>query len=408
MDKLNIGNGRQWWPLDFDYYHAYWSQIGIERSLAVRKDNLSVLEDLLTKSHIHHWMYGSSLSTLFHKGTLSLTQAYDEMAIEVPSSSKDENHFFNQLSLLGFDVVNRNDLVVVAYRKGCYVRLFRFQKGKLGYTCGTNRFSFSTVGELKVLDYNGLKLRTPGNTQVFINRMQNVPLRFVWINFLSNLGKASNYWSFYKRMVRFYSRMASVNLLLNSNWLLRTCRMEVKKLTEDEFRDMLIEPNDSPNWYWRKDHYDLITNQRKLSKVGDIIDYFKADNRLNSLTDRIVETELLDVKNAHVPLYKNLDFWQKGNNYFINSIRFSFRKGVVPYGEALEYIRKMKYPILYSSDYYKGLKVMSDMEIAGFSKKNLLTFHKGACIHGRHRVCAMMGRIIQGQPYIPMYALVYG
>ena len=56
-----------------------------------------------------------------------------------------------------------------------------------------------------------------------------------------------------------------------------------------------------------------------------------------------------------------------------------------------------------TKEYYESLKMMSDEEIKDFNKNNPVEFDNGFMKHGYHRGYAMIGRLINGKPYIPLY-----
>ena len=60
-----------------------------------------------------------------------------------------------------------------------------------------------------------------------------------------------------------------------------------------------------------------------------------------------------------------------------------------------------KKPEVYSKGYYKKLKNMNDTEIRKYLHGNPLPINKLGFISGRHRVAAMIGRILKGEKYIP-------
>ena len=102
------------------------------------------------------------------------------------------------------------------------------------------------------------------------------------------------------------------------------------------------------------------------------------------------------------PLNLNFKFWNCGNNYFINCIRFGFRRGVIPYKEANHYISHTGSPVLYTAAYYNSLAPMNPEETKAFLGKNPIGVNSGVIVHGVHRVCAMINRLINDQEYIPL------
>ena len=106
----------------------------------------------------------------------------------------------------------------------------------------------------------------------------------------------------------------------------------------------------------------------------------------------------------------NLDdrFWTTGNNLFYNCVRAGFRKNVLCYKDANEYIasyikNNRKDPMLFSMGYYNSLKKMSDKEIKVFLKQNPLGLRENIIEHGMHRTCAMIGRLVRNEKYIPIF-----
>ena len=56
-----------------------------------------------------------------------------------------------------------------------------------------------------------------------------------------------------------------------------------------------------------------------------------------------------------------------------------------------------------TEEYYESLDLMSDEEIEKFLKDNPVEFQNGFIKHSYHRACSMIGRLINGKPYIPFY-----
>jgi len=56
-----------------------------------------------------------------------------------------------------------------------------------------------------------------------------------------------------------------------------------------------------------------------------------------------------------------------------------------------------------TKEYYGGLDLMTDEEIEKFLEEVPIEFHNGFVKHSYHRACSMIGRLINGKPYIPFY-----
>ena len=94
-------------------------------------------------------------------------------------------------------------------------------------------------------------------------------------------------------------------------------------------------------------------------------------------------------------------FWDNGNSFFFNCLICGFRKEIKSYEkiDASDLLEKN----IYSLNYYKNKPVMSKKEIEIFLSKNPIQIRNGSISSGRHRVSAMIGRLIRGEEYIPFY-----
>ena len=61
---------------------------------------------------------------------------------------------------------------------------------------------------------------------------------------------------------------------------------------------------------------------------------------------------------------------------------------------------------LYSADYYKELEIMTDSEIEQFLKENPIEITLNFITSGKHRVAAMIGRILENKDYINFYVKI--
>ena len=188
--------------------------------------------------------------------------------------------------------------------------------------------------------------------------------------------------------------------------LLRKTKLNIKnqffkKLHKSEFLKLQIESTNSKSWILRKSHLDLVTNNKENIRVEEIFKFFKVSNNLEQIQDKIIETNTSDV--FEEPIYANKNFWNSGNNFFIYPLLFEFRKDIVAYKNANDYIKNNKKPFLYSKEYYETLTKMTDKEIELLLKKNPIEISNDSVISGKHRVFAMIGRLIRNQKYIHFY-----
>jgi hypothetical protein len=180
--------------------------------------------------------------------------------------------------------------------------------------------------------------------------------------------------------------------------------VRLTRLSEQEFLDLEIEPEGSFNWEWRKPHLYILTDSGRLRRVGDIVDHLRRN--LPELMAQVQETDM--TAPFQDPIEYNRQFWQGGNNYLIYCAVFRFRKGVVPYKNANDYIRADHQPMLYGQAYYSSLPEMSDSEIQKLLEAHVIEISNNAVASGKHRVCAMIGRLPKGDSYVPFKAIATG
>ena len=78
-------------------------------------------------------------------------------------------------------------------------------------------------------------------------------------------------------------------------------------------------------------------------------------------------------------------------------------KKVVGYEKVNDYIKLQKNPKVFTKSYYQKLKDMSDIEIKKTLMQNPIAINNFGFLSGRHRVAAMIGRLVRGEKYFPFY-----
>ena len=110
-----------------------------------------------------------------------------------------------------------------------------------------------------------------------------------------------------------------------------------------------------------------------LLKVKDVLKFFSSEENIKKVE------KTLKPKN-----------WQ-----YYNAMMAGFRHNVADHHErGWENMTK---------EYYESLPKMTDEEIKVFNKNNPVDFDERYIKHGYHRAVAMIGRLINGQSYIPFY-----
>ena len=176
---------------------------------------------------------------------------------------------------------------------------------------------------------------------------------------------------------------------------------KVYKLSYSKFLNLTFEPEDSVNWLLRSRHLNLITNNKEFIKIKDIIGYLKENNNLENKMNNVIEVNTQ--YKFEEPIHLNRKFWESGNNFFIYPIYFRYRKNVIPYKESNQYIEEDPGINLYSFEYFDKLQSMTDKEVEDFLLKNPIEITKDYITSGRHRVAAMIGRLVIDQKYLTMY-----
>ncbi len=179
---------------------------------------------------------------------------------------------------------------------------------------------------------------------------------------------------------------------------------QIYKLKYKSFLKIKIESESSINWFLRKPHLDIITQNKKKIRIKDIIESMKKENEINNLSRNIIEVDTSSTFDE--PIHINKSFWNGGNNFFIYPILFGFRKNVTPYKDANEYIKQDNDVKLYSAKYYEELEIMTDDEIELFLKENPIEVTLDFVTSGKHRVAAMIGRILENKGYINFYVKI--
>ena len=111
----------------------------------------------------------------------------------------------------------------------------------------------------------------------------------------------------------------------------------------------------------------------KLTTVRDVVEYWKVPGHIEAIQPSLTPSN-----------------WQ-----YFNSMMAGFKQGVEDHHD-------IGWDKL-SASYYEALPSMTDNELTTFLKDNPVDFDNGFIKHGSHRAYAMMGRLIQGKPYIPFY-----
>jgi|SaaInlStandDraft_1057018.scaffolds.fasta_scaffold132052_2 hypothetical protein len=162
----------------------------------------------------------------------------------------------------------------------------------------------------------------------------------------------------------------------------------IKKINLETFLNMKI--------YFKKNKGSHLSSVMQIEVIKDIIDF----NTKNLL--KVEEMIFVPTNNPH-DNYHNI--WNTGNNLYYYSIKYGFRKNVLDYHNIIKYNGPYR---IYSKEYYSNLKLMNNNEIETLLYYNpIMTYKKSPNYfkHGYHRIFAMIGRLLRGESYIPIYII---
>lgn len=254
-------------------------------------------------------------------------------------------------------------------------------------------FNYKTIFEKIFLPSNSQIILSPFSqvNQNYISRVKNSFLALLYLLFF---GKKYTRYELNQKIFTLYN-LNFINLI--NSGLNKFKKKKTYKLTYSSFEKLLFDPIEF-NWYFRRKHYSLIMKNNKLMSIKNIIKFLRR-KKINKIAKKITETKMNITFDE--PIYLNQRFWKTGNNFFIYAIIFGFKKNVVGYQKVNEYIKMKRKPEIYTKKYYKRLDDMNEIEISNYLDDNPLPINQHGFLSGRHRVAAMIGRILRGEKYIP-------
>ncbi len=171
-------------------------------------------------------------------------------------------------------------------------------------------------------------------------------------------------------------------------------RPNLAVLSETEFLNLKLDTDDSINWNWRGNHLRQVAKPGMV--LGEVLDYARTGRPFEG----VIETAMVETFDEPIALSRL--FWHSGNNFFVAPLRSGFRHLVIPYHASNLYIRHIKSPALYTSEYFNSLTPMTPEEVRRFLSTRPLEATHGALTSGRHRAIAMLGHLLMGNQYEPV------
>lgn len=380
-----------WTRYDFLINKYYWKNKGLENATYTRTENLRSVVDILTKSSITNWLMGNTLIGIFKN-----KQLLDDHDDDIGIFEDQKELFFNlvlpKLHDEGFQLIRINTKMCSVLRNERYIDICFFQEKnkKLGYS--NKWFSKKLLTNFRKIEFKDFYVSIPENSKEFIKEMDFINFRnIIFYKYLN----PRKYNSFLRKKIKALAKNSLSFSFVIAKCLYFIAGFRLKSISYQDFLGIIIEPENSFNWKWRKNHLDIVTDGGKFKKVSEIILYLSS----TSIDESIIET------NTSEPFYDphNFDqrFWNSGNNYFAYCVKYGFRTNVVPYEFANRYIKEKKVPFLFTKEYFESLPVMNDAQILKLLRNHPIEIENNCVLSGKHRVFAMVGRILDNQSYLP-------
>jgi len=174
----------------------------------------------------------------------------------------------------------------------------------------------------------------------------------------------------------------------------------IKKIDFNEFKKLeFYDQNNNLDKNYRLNHLNIITNNKEKKTIGEIIDYINIIKHDSDFKKNIIQPKDISL-DKDFPRFIDENFWFNGNAYYINCILNSFKINIINY-ENVETMRCAdNNEIFFSENYYKSKKNMEIDDIKKIFELDPIKVKNNTIISGRHRVCAMIGRILNNEKYL--------
>ena len=392
-----------WTKHDFAVNRSYWQAQGPGAAMPIRLANLADLIGGIEASKICYWVHGKTLAGILRTGTLAEDHD-DDLGIFSEDRARFEQAVLPRLRAQGFTVIRDTPDMLSLFRAGRYadVCVFRPRGRRRGY--GHKWFPARFFRDFETRHLEGIAIRVP-TAAARLLRYAYSPLGAGRLRF-AIAGRANREW-----LGRLPDRVVHKVLESKAPRPIKYVsaafhpRVRLVELDELAFLALRIEPDDSFNWRWRGPHLQLVTDGGRLRRIGDILEWLRQPGVAERVRQLVRDTD------TSVPFTvpANLDhrFWNTGNNFFANCILYGFRRGVHAYHQANAYISSGASPPLFSGAYYAARSPMRDDEVSLLLREKPLEVTDGAVTGGKHRAFAMLGRLLEGKPYLPIRAYIW-
>lgn len=368
---------KNWDEVDQFLYYDFWHRKGHEKSLEIRKKNIIDLFEIANSNKINlfigDWTLFNLLKSKQEEYDLSLKAEY------LVAFSKDKIKLVDELIKNDFEIVSNTNNEYSILRENRLI-IITFIKDKKIFNKAYNIYLFQ----------NFFPYLFTTKIKIFL---------YQWpFSFFKILNRKLN-----SLKVNYQNRFSRKKIIRNLG-VEQLDKNKIYKIDLNTFLNLNIENIHSPSWLVRKNHLNLVTNNKKNLKISEIINFFKEEKNYQKTFENIEES----IIDTLVPdsISHSKYFWHSGNNYFFYSMHFKFKKNVVPYKNVNEYILNKNNPIIYTKEYFESLPSMDSKEIIVFLKQNPIEITNNCISSGKHRVFAMIGRLINDEEYIPFYSKI--
>ena len=360
-----------WEKIDHFLYYDYWHREGHEKSREIRENNIEILIKLL-EDNFEINLAKKTIQKFINSKNYDLSNDAEYFVC----SNQNYKEFLN--------IIEQSDFKIIFHNRR---RISLLRKNRLIVVYFKPKPIFSRYVYFELFGYEFKVLRAT----IFNLKLINI------LNFL--IKKLRNkYRTFKQKKAKARNTYVLLNNLELDNYIVGS----LHQINFETFLNLEIESKDSPSWLVRKKHLDLVTDSKRYTKISDIIGYLSRDNNLHKLMSKVTESKIDKPIEGSVSHSKK--FWYSGNNYFIYAIYYQFRKNVLPYKNINTFLEMNEGVSIYSKEYYESLDSMDDFEIKDFLDKNPIEITTNHVTSGKHRIFAMIGRIVDGKDYIPMTA----
>jgi hypothetical protein len=364
--------------------------------------NLDVFGRCCAEHDVTWRLFGRTLLFLNSTG-LFPGDLFDNVCL-IGSANTLSDGFLSAINSAGFHVKARDDWNILLERNGRLLELSCFTSEANVLVNRGIRLPKENLCHGGSLNIEGRDLNIPADTEELIDSLWRSANAAYVFRTTPHLGRKGCYAR--STVPREFLRHVLAKLpasIQNSCFRLAGSANRRVVLDQEGFKALYFE-EDPLNWRLRKPHLDILTANGKLRTVGEIIDYLSDAENLARVMSGIEEGPAQN-EYYREPLYFNTKFWHSGNNLFINCVLYSFRKNVISYERLNSTSFQPGSKRIYSADYYESLEPMSETEISRLLERMPILVAGHKLVGGRHRVCAMIGRLVNGQSYLPVHAL---